>query len=820
MFKHYVNTAARHLSRHKLTAAINVTCLTIGLVCFLASFSMVTFLSSSDSHYENTDRTYIVRWAMNGSLSASASPYLAGKYLRTDMPELATVARATIDIGIRNEAPIAAGDRKSFAHVSYADPEILDVFNLPFLAGDSRNALRAPRSAILSERAAVQFFDSPAAALGKRMRLQDGTEITVRGVVGKLKRPSHITTDHGWSMGQLRFDVLASIDVLETSPSKNISLDTWKTPFFLTYAVLPKNGSIDATALRARLATFGQRYADDANSKFRFDATSLKEYSLSNIGVFIGNEDSGAAGATIFYILGCMVLLISCLNYSNLATAQGATRAKEIGMRRIVGARRWQIISQFLSEAAVLATVSLLCAIVVTSATLAAIGSSSVTSVTLATLGTVRFWGMLAAVLIGVTLTAGIYPALVLSNVRPIHAVRAGKSRSGGKLVSRLMVAIQFAGASFLIIAMLVMYTQNRELQRVASVADSTTLISLANDVNAAGVDFDLLKTELLRQPHIEAVSASIVSPWVLIGGHGSVADSPGAIMTRTPVMMNRVHYDFFETLGIELLAGRTFNKNQNDETATGQPSVIVDRAFAEQRGWIPVSAAIGKTIHVVNEESSSARSTASTVIGVVESRATSIVSPTGARSSVYRLVPGYAGLPIIRISATNISAALREIESVWTRLAPSIAMKAEFADQILASNHRIFGIVTLVFGGVAALALTISLLGLIGMSIDVIGRRRHEIGVRKSLGASVQSIVRLLLTDFSKPVVIANLLMWPLAYIAMQFYLSVFSQRVSLSLMPFAISLAMIVAIAWAAVAAQATQAARLNPATVLRYE
>ncbi|HTE39452.1 MAG TPA: FtsX-like permease family protein, partial [Steroidobacteraceae bacterium] len=502
--------------------------------------------------------------------------------------------------------------------------------------------------------------------------------------------------------------------------------------------------------------------------------------------------------------------------------AQGATRANEIGMRRIVGARRWQIISQFLSEAALLAAVSLLCSIAITMAALALIGSSAVTSVIVATLGTFKFWSVLVALLLGVTVAAGLYPAFVLSNVRPIQAVRAGKSRSGGKFVSRLLVAMQFTGASFLIITMLVMFTQNRELRSAATTGTSTTLVSLANDVRAAGVNFDVLKDELLRQPHIEAVSASIISPWVLIGGQGSVASTPDAVATRTPVMMNRVHYDFFSTLGIGLLAGRSFSKDRAGDAkpGSGPPPIIVDRAFAEQRGWIPLASAVGNTVHVVNEELPNAPSAPSTVIGVVETRATSIVSPTGARSSVYRLVPEYATLPIIRIPGNDIPAALREIEAVWTRLAPSVAIKIEFADQIIASNHQIFNVVTLVFCAVAALALTISLLGLIGMSIDVIGRRRHEIGVRKSLGASVQSIVRLLLTDFSKPVVIANFLAWPLAFVAMQVYLSIFAQRTTLSAEPFIVSLTLIVVVAWAAVAAQATRAARLNPATVLRYE
>ena len=190
------------------------------------------------------------------------------------------------------------------------------------------------------------------------------------------------------------------------------------------------------------------------------------------------------------------------------------------------------------------------------------------------------------------------------------------------------------------------------------------------------------------------------------------------------------------------------------------------------------------------------------------------LVSPFGATANLYELQPSTATLPIVRIAAGEGAAALEEIESVWNDLAPSVALKMEFADQTLNRAYAYFGMVTSVFLRVAMLALAISVLGLIGMSIQVIGRRQHEIGVRKTLGASVTSVVRLLLTDFSKPVVIANLIAWPMAYFVMNLYLSVFTLRTGLSLTPFLLSLASTMAIAWIAVSAQATRAARMKPA------
>jgi putative ABC transport system permease protein len=476
---------------------------------------------------------------------------------------------------------------------------------------------------------------------------------------------------------------------------------------------------------------------------------------------------------------------------------------------------------QVFSEAAVLSVVALMCALIVAAVGIAAIGVPSVAAIALATLTTFKFWVTLVAILLFVSMAAGFYPALVLSTVRPIQAVHTGKVRGGGRFMSRLLVGLQFAGASFLIIAMLVMSGQNERLRQAEHQHSASTLVSIANDVSAARVNFDALKSELELQPHVESVSAAMISPWVMVGSQGVITKSPEATATKIPVMMNRVHFDFFSTMGIQLLAGRAFERTRADDSASApQTNIVVDREFAEQHGWLPLTAAIDKTLYTYDESTPGAPPQPRTVIGVVETRATSIMSPMGATASTYVLTPTRATEPIVRISTTDVAAALREIETVWSRLAPDVALKLEFADQILERNHRVFQVISTVFSGVAVLALFISLLGLVGMSIDVIAKRRHEIGVRKTLGASVQTIVRLLLTDFSKPVLIANLLVWPLAFVAMQAYLSIFTQRVGLSIAPFVASLALTVLIAWIAVAAQATRAARLNPATVLRYE
>ena len=249
MITHYLSRrASRHFMRHKLVSAINVLCLTIGLVCFLAIYAVLMYLRSGDAHYANADRIYMLNQRSNSSMTASAAGWNAAKYLKVEFPELETVARATFSGVLSNEMPVSAGDRKGFVYVSFADPEFLDVFALPFIAGDAKNALRSPASTVLSEDAAIRFFGSASQAVGRNLRLQGGQEITVRGVVGPLPQPSRISTSGDAVTGTVRFDALISMDVLETLSASDpmlrsvITGGAWSAPLFLTYAVLPADG--------------------------------------------------------------------------------------------------------------------------------------------------------------------------------------------------------------------------------------------------------------------------------------------------------------------------------------------------------------------------------------------------------------------------------------------------------------------------------------------------------------------------------------------------------------------------------------------------
>jgi putative ABC transport system permease protein len=410
--------------------------------------------------------------------------------------------------------------------------------------------------------------------------------------------------------------------------------------------------------------------------------------------------------------------------------------------------------------------------------------------------------------------------------VRPIEALRMGRVRLGPRFASTVLVGAQFAAASSLLIAVIVMYLQNAALARtgIGSTRDQHLVINNFRPVT--GVDGQVLRDELARLPQVKGVTQMGAAPWSDNVNLNLLARSPEEGVTTRAAFQNTVGYDFFETMDIPLLAGRTFDRAHNDlppqnnrsqEGPRQSINVVIDDALAAQLGFRSPADAADQTIYFPAGLGDAAQPFQ--VIGVVASRPL-FLRGLGATSNIYSLGgPGMQNI-IVRLGAGEVGAGVAAAEEVWRKLAPRSPFQRRFVDEMFNQSFERFARLSEVFVGLAAFAFFISVIGLFGMAVQVASRRTHEIGVRKSVGARKSQIVGMLLRDFSKPVVIANLIAWPLGYIAAQTYLGVFIQRIALTPLPFVASLLIVVAIAWAAVGSQALRAARTNPATVLRFE
>jgi putative ABC transport system permease protein len=416
----------------------------------------------------------------------------------------------------------------------------------------------------------------------------------------------------------------------------------------------------------------------------------------------------------------------------------------------------------------------------------------------------------------------------VLSRVAPVTALRVGRSRLGPRFAGTVLVGVQFAAASFLLIVVLVMYAENRELERTGLGGTTDRLVMIANAPQFSEVDNELLRKELERLPQVRGVSEISTPPWSpqvnLIG----FARTPDADATAITTYLNTVGYEFFSTLGFTVLAGRGFDRDHGEDAFRGfnlaqlndgRPiNAVIDASLAAKLGFASPEAAIDQTFYIPDNFTRAFGGKAVEVraIGVVADKPLHL---RGATSNIYWLQPGQA-FQVVRIAATDVSGGLAGVDAAWKRISPKIPITRKFMDQLFDKSYENFARINQVFAGLALVAVSIALIGLFGMAIHVAGRRLREIGVRKSIGARTSEVVLMLIRDFSKPVLIANLVAWPLGYFAAQQYLSVFMHRIPLTPTPFGLSLAMVLAVAWIAVGGHAVRAARISPADVLRAD
>jgi putative ABC transport system permease protein len=822
-----VATALRHLRQSKFTTLVNLLCLAIGMSCFAAACGVVGWFNSADRHHANADRILFVTEALKvagaksyDSVNEAPSWGLAPR-LRTDFPEL-TVARArparSVDVS-------AGPGNNAYAQAAFVDAQFLDIFDLNFVSGEARTALRSPRTAVVAESLAHRLFGTRDAT-GRTLQLANGTTVQITGVTAEQEQPSHF----GSVRGLWNYELLVSMDVYETrvrsqaSPEQaEMALNGWYTNSGnFTYVLLPTDGSLDRTRLNERLVAFARRHTPSEQGEFSFVAQPIRQLQAVRLDGIVRTENTGLSGAATILILGTLILFVSCLNYANLAAAQATQRMKEVALRRVVGAGRAEVVREYLVEAGLLAG----CAMILTVLIVAGASLLSVQRIGISLLtGLSQSPAFLLAGLVLTPLLASVYPAYVVSRVTPANALRAGRVTSGPRSVQTALVGIQFGAASLLLTAVLIMISQTRELQREGLGLRGEPVIAIGNSLDAARVDLDVLRQELMRRGHVETVSAYDQIPGSEAPGNRRVVSlTPDVAAANWVVYTNAVQQDFFETFDLAMLAGRAFSRSHQDEfdpddaaDRAAPINVVINRKMAEQAGWSDPQRAIGQLLH--SHATYGELEMPMRVVGVVETRPLHLLG-LGTDSAMYTLEPQRAQQAVVRLNRAHVAEALADIDEVWKQLAPDLALRRLFVDEVFATSMQIFLVINVVFGALAGFAFLISVMGLTGMAIHVTARRTREIGVRKTLGAGVGRVLALLLTDFSRPVVIANLLTWPLVFVVMQGYLSLFMNRASLTPAPFLLGLLITMAIAWCAVGVQTVRAAQTRPADVLRCE
>ncbi len=555
MIGHYIAVAFRNFRRHKLNTGIKIVALAMGLTCFISAHLVREFVEGADGQFANSDRTFVIEQAVKRPDRAAVGPFEpfaaapVAKYLKADFPELEAVARARV----YDDTPIKAGENKSYRQVLMVDPAFLRIFNLPFLAGDPEKALETPHSAVLSADAATAIFGTTD-VIGRTIRLFSNADVTVTGIVKQFPRPSHITTMYRNST----LDMLVSMDTQDAfgrnmiGSARDDAPEVWGYgAFYITYAVLPADGSLTKADFEHRLASFGARHIPADQGTGQFKAIPVAKVLTALIDSMMLNGGLGIPFTTVLELFGALVLAVACLDFINLATAETFARAKEIGMRKVMGASRLEVAAQTLFEVALLAVIAfgLSFALGVPFGAFIRPDSTVVTSTLVLGVG---FWGFVVVSVIVACILAGGYPALVTARVRPVVALRSAVNKSGSKLFRAVLVGAQFCAASLLLIMVVVMVRQTQEVKQVAINRLPDPYVFIPISTYDAKIDGKTFRDQLLQSPYIKGATGYQTWPFNLMSFSSSLSRTRDKAGAGLSVQQRFVGDDFFHTMDIK----------------------------------------------------------------------------------------------------------------------------------------------------------------------------------------------------------------------------------------------------------------------------
>lgn len=801
MFKNYFKISLRNLFKHRAYSFINISGLAVGIACCLLIFLFVRDELSYDTQHENADRIYRVtrEWFDRNGVSTLHLARVAAPIapaLKNEFPEvLESVRFLSGDVTVSYKENHFSEDNFCFV-----EPGVFDVFTFPLIKGDSRTALSEPFTVVLTEEMAEKYFGAED-PIGKVLRVENIAELKVTGVLQNLPRNLHF-----------HFGFLASFATLEAI----MSPDTWTNWGFNNYATyLLLSPNHNAANLTAKFPAFMDTYyKHDASKESRLHLQRLTDIHLhshldSELGV---NGD--ISDVYIFSVVALFVLLIACFNFTNLTVARAIKRAREIGVRKVVGAHRWQLIGQFLGESIMIAFIAVLLA-----AALVELALPAFNDFTEKELGFLA--GNLIAPLIGlialaltVGIIAGSYPAFFLSAFRPAKVLKgetaSGSSRPG---LRKVLVVAQFAISIVLISGVLMIHRQLEYVQNKRLGFNKEQLLFFGPSTGRMG-DFTSFRNQLLRHPGVRAVTASkFVPSQALVDNIDIQAEVGDVLKTVNELALLAVDHQFFTTYGMEMAAGRAFSP---DLASDSTEALIVNETAARTIGWKSPGEAVGKHFSL---ESNFWGDRRGKVVGVVKDfhfeSLHERISPM-----IFFISPRGYNRITVKIAAANIPETLEFIESVWQRFLPSQPFTYDFVDQRFAQLYRAEERLAQVVVFFASLAIFIACLGLLGLASFMAEQRTKEIGIRKILGATVAHVSLLLSKDFLKLVIIANLIAWPIAYFTMNRWLQNFAYRIEIEWWVFVLAGGLALLIALLTVSYQAIKAALANPVESLRYE
>jgi putative ABC transport system permease protein len=793
MFKNYLKTTFRNTTRHRGYSFINLAGLAMGLACTLLILLWVKDELSYDRFHKNGKNIYRImsygtRYMIEGF---DGTPAPLAPAIKAEVPGIVNYARFS-DVP---KLVVRYGDKVFYENRGLiADPSIFEMFSFPFIQGDPRTAFTQPLDVVITETIAAKYFgeENP---VGKTLEVE-GRPAAVKGVIKDIPRNSHI-----------QFDFLTSYEFIQKISGYGTS---WGSFNFVTYLQLEEERDIQEIAKNIT-AVAERNNCPQVKDGVEFRLQPLSAVYLDSRAAHRNYIEVGDRKYVyVFSIIAFFVLFIACVNFMNLSTARSATRAKEVGMRKTVGASRRQLIMQFFGESLILTLMASVFAMIMVALLLPAFNQLTGKSLNLNLIDMQLVLGLIVIVVL-TALIAGSYPAVFLSSFRPVKVLKGMfKSEGKGQAFRRILVITQFSLSIALLIGTSVAYNQLRFLRHAKLGFDRENIVYVPVKENI-DKSYDAFKTEILNDSNIYSVAAQ----YYLFAEDGPFRstdyDWEGKEEGKEQdIILNLVDYDFIPMLGLELVEGRNFSREY--PTDTEQAYILNEEAVKEMGIKDPV----GKHFSYGKRKG--------TIIGVLKN--------AHFRSLHVKIEPHVFfflrdvseatqyGVVLVKINGQKTEEALTAIKGAWEKINPISPFEYHFLDQKYDSLYRKEEKIGTIVNAFTLFAIVISCLGLFGLASFLTEQRTREIGIRKVLGASESGIAFLLSRQFTKWVLVANIFAWPAAYFIMNEWLRSFAYRINISVWLFALSTILAAGIALLTVSLQAIKAARANPIDSLRYE
>lgn len=818
MLLNYIKVALRALFRNKLTAFINIVGLALAMAAAVLIYLFVSDELSYDRYHSNADRTYRstrVFYDRDGNarlhLSSVAPPF--GPLLKNDFGEIELMARTLqygAVVGLEKD-----GELNSFTEndVFLAEPDLFKIFDIHIKSGDPAKDFKRPFTVMLSEETALRYFND-LNVVGKRLRFDNSLDLEVTGVYEDFPPQTHWHPDFLVSFVTLEDDNIYGRKGLETN---------WGNNSFSTYLLLAEG--TDPKKMVAQFPDFiDKHYGTYAKANFgvpdNFVASKTTELTLQKVtDVHLRSHlddeievNGNINNVYMMSVIGVFIVLIACFNFINLSTARATKRAKEVGLRKVVGAFKNQLIVQYLSESILIALFSLTLSLVIAFFAIEWLNQFTGKQLVLDLLTNWKLSLGLVSFAVFVGTLAGIYPAFVVSGFKPALVLKGHQGSAKGKGgLRRTLVVAQFSISIVLIIATAITFQQLNYMNTRDLGYDRSQVITLTY-YGILAQQYDAFYNEMLVHQTIKNVGRSSRIPTGrLLDSQGNAVAMKGDSLIDTGVNLKYVSVDqeFFDTYGVEVVAGRNFSKEIPTDDSL---AYLINEAAVRAIGWKTNDEGIDKDF--------SYGGTKGKLIGVVKDFHFESLHQEVAPMIFIPINQGGANYLAVKINGKDVQQGIAHLETLWKKMLPGRPFEYQFMDDRYARLYEAEqkeGTLFTIFSG---LAIFIACLGLFGLATFNTLQRIKEIGIRKVLGASVPSILTLLSREIVMLIIAANLVAWPVAWYFMNQWLHSFAYHIDMSILAYVVSALASIAIALITVSAQTIKAAMTNPANTLRYE